>query len=215
MADGCGLLFLSVVGTLWAYLHRGYVWLSRITHCRGFGIQSPSAFAFVCHVVNERAPYYAYTPLKERFSHLDGMQRKRYRLYLRLANHLQPTAIYTVGASRNEARDAYWQAGCRKAQCHHVRLDSATTLPFAGKEQQVIVCTPPLSPAHPLYESLLLQAPAGLVWVVEHIHSNRTARRHWQQLVADERTGVTFDLYNCGIVFFDHLRPKQHYVVNF
>jgi len=31
----------------------------------------------------------------------------------------------------------------------------------------------------------------------------------------DKRTGVTFDLYYCGIVFFNKKRFKQNYIVNF
>ena len=41
------------------------VWLSRINHCRGFGVQSPSAYAFIRYVVNEHYPYYAYEDLRK------------------------------------------------------------------------------------------------------------------------------------------------------
>lgn len=33
-------------------------------------------------------------------------------------------------------------------------------------------------------------------------------------MMNDSRTGVTFDLYYCGILFFDK-RIKQNYIVNF
>ena len=46
-------------------LPRWLVWLSRIHHCRGFGIQSPTDYAFVRYVVNEHWPYYAYDELHE------------------------------------------------------------------------------------------------------------------------------------------------------
>ena len=44
-------------------MNRWLVWLSRIHHCRGFGIQSPTDYAFVRYVVNEHWPYYAYDQL--------------------------------------------------------------------------------------------------------------------------------------------------------
>jgi hypothetical protein len=40
-------------------------------------------------------------------------------------------------------------------------------------------------------------------------------RHFWRSLVADERTGITFDLYYCGIVLFDKKRHKQNYIINF
>jgi hypothetical protein len=41
------------------------------------------------------------------------------------------------------------------------------------------------------------------------------ARDVWREIVADECTGITFDLYYCGIVLFDKKRHKQNYIVNF
>ena len=50
------------------------------------------------------------------------------------------------------------------------------------------------------------------VLIVESIRKNRS---FWREIVADERTGVTFDLYYCGIVMFDKKRHKQNYIINF
>ena len=50
------------------------------------------------------------------------------------------------------------------------------------------------------------------------------ARNHMQastlvlrfaEIVADEHTSITFDLYYCGLVMFDKKRTKQHYIINF
>ena len=50
------------------------------------------------------------------------------------------------------------------------------------------------------------------VLIVEAIKKNRA---FWREIVNDERTGVTFDLYYCGIVMFDKKRHKQNYIINF
>ena len=63
-------------------LQQVFVWLSRIHRCRGFGIQSPTDYAFVRYVVNEHWPYYAYDLLPN-----DAwLTRKLGKLYFRLAN---------------------------------------------------------------------------------------------------------------------------------
>ena len=53
------------------------------------------------------------------------------------------------------------------------------------------------------------------VIVVEGINANKDAKRFWKDIQNDSRSGVTFDLYYCGIVTFDHQLYKQHYIVNF
>ena len=37
----------------------------------------------------------------------------------------------------------------------------------------------------------------------------------WKEVIADPRTGITFDLYDVGLVFFDKERVKEHRIVNF
>ena len=43
----------------------------------------------------------------------------------------------------------------------------------------------------------------------------RRAKDLWREVVADERSVITFDLYYCGIVMFDKKRHKQNYIINF
>jgi hypothetical protein len=50
------------------------------------------------------------------------------------------------------------------------------------------------------------------VLIVENLSGNWDL---WHRIEKDSRTGVTFDLYYCGIVFFDKKRHKMNYKVNF
>ena len=43
----------------------------------------------------------------------------------------------------------------------------------------------------------------------------KAVRRLWRSVVAEMQGVVTFDLYYCGLVFFDKKRFKQNYVINF
>ena len=100
-------------------LHQAWIWLSRIGHCRGFGIQSPTDYRFVRYVVNEHWPYYAYAQLGK---DEDRLRRKLGRLCFRLANHLQPKAV----ADLTELYAEYLAAGCKRADVTHALTDDTT-----------------------------------------------------------------------------------------
>ena len=172
-------------------LQQALVWLKRVGHSRGFGIQSPTDFRFVCNVVKEHWPYYAYAA----FPQGDHWQRRKLgRLYFRLANHFQPAVVLDlVGVGE------YVQAGCRKA----VLTTNATTTPD-------LVIIP--STLHPSPFTLLSLCTEKTVLVVEDIGRHPDA---WQTILSDSRPTVTFDLYYCGIALFNPQRSPQHYVVNF
>lgn len=168
-----------------------FVWLSRLRHCRGFGIQSPTDYWLVRYVVNEHWPYYHYATVGQE----DGwLRQKMGRLYLRLANWRQPSVVVS------DDYDEYFKAGCHKTEV----VKSAD---FKG-ERLELVRIDAGSDVTPLYNKV----DERTVLVVEDIKRHP---RSWRQIVDDERTGVTFDLYYCGIVMFDKKRTKHHYIINF
>ena len=168
---------------------RALVWLSRIHRCRGFGIQSPTDYAFVRYVVNEHWPYYAY----EQLAGSDWLTQKLGRLYLRLANWRQPRQM------EEDAYRRYWQAGCRRTQF------------MSAVSGQVELARMEIGDAA-RYERLLSRCDEQSVLVVEGIWRDW---QRWHQIERDERVGTTFDLYYCGIVWFDKERYKHNYVINF
>ena len=169
-------------------LNRLFVWLSRIRHCRGFGIQSPTDYWFVRYVVNEHWPYYAY----EELGLDDGwLHRKLGHLYFRLVNWRQPqTIIDRVGVGD------YLHAGCRRASVVNDASDYDLAI-VSLKEN---------------YHELFDHAVDGSVIVFQDIAAHKDL---WRSIMADKRATICFDLYYCGIVVFDSHRTKQSYVVNF
>lgn len=170
-------------------LQQALIWLSRIRHCNGFGIQSPADYRFVCCVVNEQWPYYAYAELGLRD---DWLRRKVGRLYFRMVNSLQPSIVTDL-----DGYSEYVAAGCHKARI-------STTLKPA-----------PFIIAPVLYDDTqqLLQAcPENAVLAMSNIWQDKD---RWKAVVNNDRATVTFDLYYCGIAFFNPKRTKQHYTVNF
>ena len=174
------------------YLTRVLVWLSRIHHSRGFGIQSPTDYAFVRYVINEHWPYYAYERLDQLSD--DWLVRKLGRLYFRLANWRQPSVMQV------DFYGAFWMAGCIKTkmvpEVRHIELGRLELTGDYHKEMDIIY--------NKVNESSVL--------VIERIWQDMD---FWHEVEKDPRTGVTFDLYYCGIVVFDRRRHKMNYKVNF
>ena len=169
-------------------LQRGLVWLSRMHRCRGFGIQSPTDYAFVRYVVNEHWPYYAYDSLPND----SWLTRKLGKLYFRLANWCQPTVMQV------DRYQAYWQAGCKKTRF----LSTIQQVELARVDIEDVVG----------YESLLAKCGESSVVVVEGIWRDWD---RWHEMERDVRCGTTFDLYYCGIIFYDIQRFKHNYQINF
>ena len=67
-------------------IKRYFIWLRRMSHSRGLGVQSPSAYRFIRYVISEHYPYYAYDDLRKKYPALDWLTRKRMELYFRLSN---------------------------------------------------------------------------------------------------------------------------------
>ena len=164
------------------------VWVSRIGHCRGFGIQSPTDYWLVRYVINEHWPYYQYDRLGEND---DWLTRKLGLLFFRIANWRQPKTI------ESDSYQEYLQAGCRKATFG----ESSELIRFSLVGD---------------YRSRLLyiynKVETDTVLIVDGI---RRDKNFWHELKADERVRVTFDLFYCGIVLFDKKRQKQNYIINF
>ena len=164
------------------------VWLRRIGHCRGFGIQSPSDYWLVRYVINEHWPYYQYEALGRND---DWLTRKLGRLCVRIANWRQPAVI------ESSAFRDYLQAGCRKA--------------VWGESSELMVLSLEGDWRSRL-SYIYNKVSADSVLVVTGLSK---ARDVWREIVNDERAVLTFDLYYCGIVLFDKKRDKKNYIINF
>ena len=87
------------------------VFLRRIRHCAGFGIQSPTDYAFVREVIYERGEYSLYSDLDRGFPQAGRMERRLAHLLLRISNYAQ-------------ASDIAIQDNMPEIFCHALRLGS-------------------------------------------------------------------------------------------
>lgn len=200
-----------------ALLKRLWVWMSRIGHVLGFGIQSPSAYQFVRYVINEHYPYYGYDDLRKSLPSLDAFSRKMGELYFRLSNYCQADSVFIFGDVPGYVND-YIRCGC-----HHTlveRFDSPEALldefdlyvPASFPGWAIVNLD---ETAIDVLRFFVSKAPSDFILVIENIHASRRNKMLWKELLADARVVVTFDLYYCGILQFDPTKSKENFTVNF
>lgn len=188
------------------YLH----WLRRIKYCRGFGVQSPSAYRFIRYVINEHYPYYAYDELRKELTRLDSLTRKRMELYFRVANFRQ-ASLWLDFCERNDVIATYVGRGCHATQVR--RITDLRQITADDRIEVLRIC--PTAGSEAVLEAALQQADDHTLFIIEDIGYNDTAKRLWQTLLESDITSVSYDLYYLGIAFFDRKRYKANYVVNF
>lgn len=188
------------------YLH----WLRRIKYCRGFGVQSPSAYRFIRYVINEHYPYYAYDELRKELPRLDSLTRKRMELYFRVANFRQ-ASLWLDFCERNDVIATYVGRGCHATQVR--RITDLRQITADDRIEVLRIC--PTAGSEAVLEAALQKADDRTLFIIEDIGYNDTAKRMWQKLLESDLTSVSYDLYYLGIAFFDRKRYKANYVVNF
>ena len=188
------------------YLH----WLHRIRYCRGFGVQSPSAYRFIRYVINEHYPYYAYDELRKELPHIDLLTRKRMELYFRIANFRQ-ASLWIDYCRRDDNIATYVQRGCQATRVMNI-CDSKHVIDNS-KIEVLRIC--PIDGCDTILDVALKHVDDCTLFIIEDIGYNDTAKRLWQTLHESNLTSVSYDLYYLGIAFFDRKRFKNNYIVNF
>lgn len=178
-----------------------WVWLCRFRHRKGYGVHSPTDYAFIRGVLLEPWQYYAYEELDAlhpwwvRAAGLYPLACRR--LLFRLANAVHPRTIRRFHGRPVE--EAYMAAAVPSAEW----VEGAADFVFVPHE-----C---LAEA----EALVAQMGRSGMMVLEGIHADAAARALWQRLQQEPCVGITYDLYTYGILCFDRSRHPHHYIVSF
>lgn len=203
-------------------LKRPFIWLLRFRHRCGYGVHSPFAFNLITQVIYESTPYYKYKDLAAEEKQLAGQKDKCWkyeskkvkRLLFRLVNYVQPATVVDAGTLAASA--LYLKAGRERAdytsasELSELFLESGVPVDFLYLHDY----------RHPEFmEEVFCICAARTtdksVFVIEGIRYSRRMRALWRRMQQDEGAGITFDLYDLGIIFFDKTKIKQDYIVNF
>ena len=200
-----------------------WVWLRRFRYRRGYGVHSPFAFSFLTFVVYEKAVYYKYKELDEaqqQQASLKGDEwayaetRKLKRLLFRIANWAQPQQMVDVGPE--SAAELFLKAA----------RTNADWLKAENMDELRVRCTDGVEflylhdYRHPAFvreafQHCVAKTSAQSVFVIAGIGYSTAMKELWQQIKQHPKTGISFDLYDVGVVCFDPNKIKQHYIVNF
>ncbi|NDW13048.1 hypothetical protein D0T50_09095 [Bacteroides sp. 214] len=196
-------------------LKRSFVWLKRFRYRCGYGVHSPFAFNFITQVIYEKENYYAYKELEQNAEQLSThLSRKLNRLFFRITNSLQPTTILEIGDTPLSQK--YLLAA--KRMCNYTHLTTTDTsidvyladlILFHYKKEKA------KETKELIFKLIDNNITDSSVLIIEGIQYSPEMKQLWKQLKESERTGITFDLYDIGIIFFDRKKEKQHYKVNF
>lgn len=194
----------------------GYVyrWIVRATKCQGFGIQSPWAFRFARNVINEHAPYYAYSELKKAFPYATKLEHKLGKLYFRVANFMQPTCWCIVGEAE-EWIEPYVKAGSKTTRVIVAKTEKELFCSELANEESVVLLVQDFNVDNTLLQNAISLLSEKSVVMMPHIYKHSVNKRLWRFIVNDTKGQECFDLYYCGMAFLDQKRHPHYYKINF
>lgn len=171
--------------------YRLFVFLKRIRHCAGFGVQSPTDYAFVREVIYERWPYAQYAELEAHYGDTGSFMLKLSQLLLRVSNYAQASRIGVIG-NLPPVMEAHLKAGCRKSEIMTVKGQKSKD---KGRGEGTLDFSPSSLDIFPLLIATDLN-------------------EQWQEYISQEHI-ISYDLYYLGIAFYDEKRYTEGHVVNF
>ena len=215
-------------------------WCKRFRNRCGYGVHSPSDFFLITFVIYERLPYYAYARLhkmRKEMECLPHYREKVDKLLFRLANYLRPSLLLEIGTGSGLS-SCYMMEGDRQMEvvtvtdsyeksARNLLSDYPKALYGAYDIEQiknrwiqaatskVIVHIAHTNRYKEIFESLVPLVGANTCFIISSPYADNIKKEWWKKVIMDPRTGVTFDLYDIGLVFFDKKRVKEHRVVNF
>lgn len=203
-------------------IKRPFVRLSRFRHRQGYGVHSPFAFNFITQVIYQRTPYYKYSDLLKAEKEWirtappcpwnESLPMKR--LLFRLVNHARPANI--VDAGTPTPASLYLQAGRTGAE--YVNAQGVEELSQKVKETVDFLYLHDWNHPEFVEEAFRIcvnRTTPQSMFVINGIGYTPHMRALWKKLRQEEAAGITFDLYDAGILFFDKTMNKQDYIVCF
>lgn len=181
------------------------IWFKRFRKRKGYGVHSPFAFNFITRVIYQKGYYYNYN-LFHRLPEGKIESIKICKLLFRIVNYGQPQEVYYSSVGADISNVFKWA----KSDTHVVRewseaikYDFLYIVPTKGGEIKEDIST------------IIEQITDKSILVLYGICYSKKCNDYWVQLIKHPKAGISFDLYDLGVLFFDKSKNKQDYIVNF
>lgn len=198
------------------------VWLKRLRNRKGYGIHSPFAFEYITYVIYERTPYYIYKDLVDEERRLQTERGREWacseslklkRLLFRMVNRAQPDVVVEAGPSSSAS--LYIKGGKAGARYFSVSdKEDLDHMPESRIDFLYLHATDTRWMREVLTQCLPL-AHAHSVFAIQGIGWSKACKQLWNEVKQADGTGITFDLYDLGILMFNPDYNKQDYIINF
>ena len=192
--------------------------LKRIRYRKGYGVHSPFAFRLITEIIFESYPYYGYAEIQKTPALLGreniNLSTKVLKLIFRLVNWRQPSSILEIGATSN-LKIAVTQAKKNAQLVYSETIISALNTKHLPSDLVFINHNKTSETLKESKEKIFQLIHSGSLLVISGIGYSNEMKELWKSIQQDERAGITFDLYEVGLVFFDLEKNKQDYTVNF
>ncbi len=162
------------------------------------------------------------------------------KLLFRLINYIQPENILEVG-THTGLSTLYLASAKKEVPCYTFDFESADNkiaqqlfneskldirFSIAKTEENIYSLLHEIKPLNfilfnqkevnkELWDYCMKKAHSNSLYVITGIYDSKEMAAWWKEIIADKYTGITFDLYHIGLVFFDKTKIKQHYIINF
>ncbi len=179
------------------------VWLKRFRQRRGYGVHSPFAFNFITKVLFERGQYYNYDKINQ-LPKAKAESNRVCKLLFRLVNYHQPKSILYLSSTPDISDVFCWAKS-------DVRINKSTSC----EEADFIYIVPSELDLKEDISGVIEQISTNSILVIYGIGYSKQFKQYWDSFISHEKAGISFDLYDLGILFFDKEKNKQDYIVNF
>ena len=215
-------------------------WIRRKRNSWGYGVQSPSDFYFVQHVLREQSPYYGYEVLEALTANygnrLPSYPEITNRLLFRLADYTHAEQIIEIGAGLSTFAMATGHpfanhtAITNDKACHEAMKSLSENYPqvtlkngdemalfkqYINERQTIGMLHIAHTECHrEIIEAALPHVTDRTLIVIEDIRASKEKQTWWKSLQENPLMGITYDLGDIGLIFFNRSRSKETYWIN-